>query len=232
MRKRNRVVESNLIMDHLTTNIENFPLELMITQLLNSLLNYTKDIDGFEELYSLYKNFIINPSFNNSLNDNYTSLKLREKSDEEYGLTYFKKGSIKNDDEDILSHIVEANVGKILYIDFWATWCGPCITEFQYSKNIEKKLREKNIVFVYLCVNSSKEEWEDMIYQYKLNGQNFLLNDSQFGLLSDTFQISGIPHYILIGPNGKVANDNAPRPSNEAELLKEIDALLNNLTSH
>jgi thiol-disulfide isomerase/thioredoxin len=118
--------------------------------------------------------------------------------------------------------------GKFVYIDLWATWCGPCRAEIPFLKEVEKKYHDKNIVFMSISIDkqTDMEKWKKMIKEKELGGvQLFADNDWNSKFVQD-FKVTGIPRFILIDPNGKVVNADAPRPSSP-ELASVFDKLLN-----
>jgi thiol-disulfide isomerase/thioredoxin len=105
--------------------------------------------------------------------------------------------------------------GKYIYIDLWATWCGPCKAEIPFLKLIEKEYHGKKISFVSISVDAEKdhEKWKKMVKEKELTGiQLFSKEDKVF---TDAYKLNGIPRFILIDPNGNIVDPNAPRPSDE-----------------
>lgn len=116
--------------------------------------------------------------------------------------------------------------GKYVYIDVWATWCGPCKAEIPSLKKVEKQYHDKNIEFISLSIDVKKDHnlWEQMIKEKELGGvQLFADNDWSSKFIKD-YGINSIPRFILISPEGKIINANAPRPSNK-DLVDLFDEL-------
>ncbi len=122
---------------------------------------------------------------------------------------------------------LESLKGKYVYIDVWATWCGPCRQEIPHLKKIEEKFHGKDIEFVSISVDAMKdhEKWKKFVTDNNLGGiQLFADNDwkSQF---VEEYNIQGIPRFILIDKEGKVVEASAPRPSSPA-LEEQLNSLL------
>jgi thiol-disulfide isomerase/thioredoxin len=118
--------------------------------------------------------------------------------------------------------------GKYVYIDVWATWCGPCRQEIPFLQEIEKKYHGKNISFVSISIDKLKdqEKWRAMVKDKSLGGiQLFADNDWSSKFITD-YKITGIPRFILIDPKGNIVKADAARPSSP-DLVKELDSLLN-----
>ena len=110
--------------------------------------------------------------------------------------------------------------GKYVYIDVWATWCGPCKQQIPFLKEIESEYEHKNIAFVSISTDRANkcDAWKKMIEDYDMGGyQLFAGTDQSF---SAAYQINAIPRFILIDPDGKIVDSNAPRPSDPK--LKEL----------
>lgn len=122
--------------------------------------------------------------------------------------------------------LVKPYKGKVVYIDFWAPWCGPCMSEMPNSKALQQELAGKEVVFLYIGLSCSKKSWENTIKDKGIEGEHYFANDNEGKLLSEKFNISGIPHYVLVDKTGKVADDHATRPSDKVQLLKKINSLL------
>ena len=117
--------------------------------------------------------------------------------------------------------------GKLLYIDVWATWCGPCIREFPALKELVKEYDEKDIEFVSISIDSKNDynKWKKMVAEKNIGGIH--LYDDE-GLSSDfmrAFSVSLIPRFMMIDPQGKSITAKAPRPSSK-EVRKFIDGYL------
>lgn len=116
--------------------------------------------------------------------------------------------------------------GKYVYIDVWATWCGPCKAEIPHLKELEKDLHGKDIQFVSISIDKpkDKEKWEKMVADMELTGiQLFNGNDPKF---ATDYMVKGIPHFILIDKEGKMVKNKCYRPSAKITkdwLLKEIE---------
>lgn len=112
--------------------------------------------------------------------------------------------------------------GKYVYIDCWATWCGPCRYELPYLQKLEQQYKNKNIHFVSISCDQNRKTWENMVKKEKLGGiQLHYDNNKSF---MDFYMIAGIPRFILIDREGKIIQSNATRPSNP-ETQKTIDSL-------
>lgn len=130
------------------------------------------------------------------------------------------------DESDLFDTLLQKNHNKLIYIDVWATWCGPCISEFPRSKELHAQLKGQNISFVYLCIDSEEDKWKAMLAKFQLPGQHYLLSKKQSAFLKSEFQFSGIPYYMLINQQGQVVSSGFDlRPSGNA--IKEmLDKLL------
>lgn len=107
------------------------------------------------------------------------------------------------------------NSDRIKYIDLWASWCGPCREEFQYTAELRKKW-EHAVDFIFISVDKNSHQWATAVSeQAEIFGPlNFLLPiyPGQMNFLNVT--IPEIPRYMIIGPQGKILFKTAPRPSN------------------
>ena len=110
--------------------------------------------------------------------------------------------------------------GKYVYLDIWATWCGPCKAEIPYLKALEKEFHGKNIEFISISVDNvdgrrgSYENWKKMVAEEQLGGiQLFADNDFNSKFIRD-YNINGIPRFILVDPEGNIEAADAMRPSN------------------
>lgn len=129
--------------------------------------------------------------------------------------------------------------GNYVYIDVWATWCGPCKAEIPSLKKVEKQYGGKNIVFVSISADNgrgykaetqeeaaaaAKEGWKAMIAEKGMGGIQLFADKAFRSDFLTAYKINSIPRFILIDPNGNIVDADAPRPSND-KLIKLFNDL-------
>ena len=122
---------------------------------------------------------------------------------------------------------LESLKGKYVYVDVWATWCGPCRQEIPFLQKTEEAYHGKNIEFVSISVDvmKDKEKWNKFVTDKNLGGIQLLADKDWKSDFVQGYKINGIPRFILISPEGKIVNADAPRPSSP-ELVTLLDSLV------
>src|SRR5690606_12151600 len=117
--------------------------------------------------------------------------------------------------------------GKYVYIDMWATWCGPCIREIPSMKQVEEKYHGKNIEFVSISIDAAKdhEKWKKFVTDRQMSGVQLYADKDWSSDFVKAYGVMSIPRFILIDPKGNVVDADAPRPSDPA-LVAKLDSLL------
>jgi thiol-disulfide isomerase/thioredoxin len=125
-----------------------------------------------------------------------------------------------------LESIVKENEGKVVLVDFWASWCKPCRKEMKHVAKLHEKY--KDVVFVYISMDIEKDKWEAA-------AEKEGIKDEKYSYMSATIRkspnlpplnVTAIPRYILFDKEGKLVNMDAPRPSDGKKLAKEIEKYL------
>lgn len=117
--------------------------------------------------------------------------------------------------------------GNIVYIDVWATWCGPCVAEFPYSKKLQEKFKNNDKVkFLFISIDKNKEKWQQTIKENRgKNAIHIWVDGEGFLNLQKRYKIRGVPQFILIDQKGLVVSAKAESTSS-GKIEGEIEKLL------
>lgn len=175
--------------------------------------------DQLEDFYAAYMATSTNKENNDKVTENYNKLKVLAKGNPSPKFVNYENYAGGTTSLDDLK-------GKYIYIDVWATWCGPCKAEIPFLKKVEKQYHGKNIEFVSISIDKAKdhEAWKTMIKEKELGGVQLFADNDWKSAFVEGYLIKGIPKFILLDPAGNIVTANAPRPSN-AKLVELFDDL-------
>lgn len=121
------------------------------------------------------------------------------------------------DHTDIASLIKNRYPGKLVYLDLWATWCGPCRAAHESMPEVAGFFADDNVIFVSIALKSDLKAWTRMTADSPANCHHYIVTDDDAcELIMTTMTMTGFPSYRLISTDGSIADSNPPRPGNSA----------------
>lgn len=183
---------------------------------------FAKQMNGMEPLSEVQKknirSYFHDPSLVNILiNENEKVLKLAAQDKPTIHI-------MKNTSCCVIDSILSKHHGKVIFVDFWATWCMPCCEAMIKSECVKKDFENKEVVFVDITDPSSPPKiWEQRIS--KIRGEHYYVTKNEWTRLCKTYNISGIPHYLIFDKKGVLKTNYCPFMGLE-QMRKWIEKLL------
>lgn len=177
-----------------------------------------KGLNGTEDLRAKYNEMVVSENYRTELNELVAKFELIGKGKPVKSFPYV--------DRDNNPRSLDEFKGKYVYIDIWATWCGPCKAQFPYLKELKKEFKNNNIVFLGFNVDRTKNYFDNFLDKNDLKGEQWWVGYTPE--FSDFWQIQGIPRFLLIDPQGQIVEAHMLRPDNPEKLsayLKELDGI-------
>lgn len=227
--------DRNNLMSHITVIMENMKLSKNILydkfenstetdtiQLFNSLASLDStfydfidsEIVQYPEMsrhleYIKTRNISITKTYINKARRYLDFLEMQKK---EIGATFMDVEGL-----DLEGNVVQVSefYGKLTVLDFWATWCKPCIAEFPELHRLEEKFEGK-VTFVGIGSKCKEEDWRKMALNEGFHN-NIYITKENMDVLSKKYSIQTIPRYIILDANGNILNIDAARPSSGLE---------------
>lgn len=116
--------------------------------------------------------------------------------------------------------------GKVVYLDFWGTWCHPCLMEMPASLDLRKKFAGRDVAFVYISVGDKEDKWQQVLAAEHLTGPASVHLRNVGPEVTTAYQVASYPTYWLIGRDGRIRLTQAPRPSSGAKAVAAIESAL------
>lgn len=126
--------------------------------------------------------------------------------------------------EKLMEAIIDKYKGKVVLVDFWATWCGPCLNAMKEMRPLKEDLKGKDIIFVYITDTSSPIKlWEERANS--IDGEHYYLSAEEWEYISNSLNIDGIPAYLFYDKNGVIKYKTTGYPGTE-KFKEKIEELL------
>ena len=204
--KQNPTFFKILFFDRLNNSLKNNDLSFYDAhkKSIDSIFKNTIYENAIKEKHAFTKNLIENPT-------------LPEKAE----ILSFSS----DDANTFLGEIIKNANGKVIYIDNWATWCGPCKSQFKEATPALKKKFSDNIEFIYICHLSDKKLWKPTISQYKVEGKHYFVTEEQNKILKEKLNITGYPTYNIIDKKGNLIHSGfefRPSIAETSNILSEL----------
>lgn len=195
--------------------------EYMLFRLLADMLQTSiRTIEQFEEYGPVFDHYTVELT-----NDNYKKSLVSAFKEKENWLQVTRKGEAAPDftlqDDKGKTHSLADFRGKVVYLDLWASWCGPCRREIPALREIyEKYKNDDRLVIIGIAVHDKHKDWEKALEEDK---PGWLQLYDAAGIVAKAFQANAIPRYILINKKGNIVDVSAPRPSNRTMLENKLN---------
>lgn len=112
-----------------------------------------------------------------------------------------------NGREETWESVIRKHKGKKIYVDFWASWCAPCVDQFQYKDKLKAKLGDQ-VVFLYLTLSDKEEKWKQAVEKYGVRQNSYMVTNSRSSKFVEEHKIQSIPRYMIVDENGKIIHVN------------------------
>ena len=135
--------------------------------------------------------------------------------------------NLVNDNEFTFEQILSNHEGKVVLVDFWASWCSPCRKEMPFIKGLKSKFNENDFEVIEISIDEDYSAWakaSNMEHIAKEEG-NYIISNWKKSNLYQNYKINTIPRYLLFDNKGKIIDNDAPRPS-DIKLVELIKANL------
>lgn len=142
--------------------------------------------------------------------------------------------TLANTGKRTLHELIKPYKGKVVYLDIWGTWCGPCKKELAYAPELKQRYKGKDVAFVYLDKDEDNRDvyWRKFIKDFSLEGAHYRMNGEDINVIWKELQLAGgqhihaYPTYLIFDREGKIVHTNAERPSSREKLYTQLDKLL------
>jgi len=207
---------NNFFYDKILTEIQNEEIRnITLTRKIINLLS-----TGSTSAEPLFKKYL-----NDCSNSDCKQIVFRYYNDYLKQKNFSKEGlKIKELSGSLFEELKQYN-GKVLYIDFWASWCSPCLANIPFSKELQKKYQDRALQVVFVSIDDNVGNSETAARRLGIRGNLICLNKEQSTEIRKQLEIRGIPHYVLVDKEGIIVSTNAPEP-NSLTIETTINELL------
>lgn len=114
--------------------------------------------------------------------------------------------------------------GKVVYLDFWASWCGPCRKSFPWMNELTEKYNEDEFVVISVNLDAERKAAQKFLAKYPAK---FSITYDPEGVIAEQYQVMGMPSSYLINPQGQIAATHIGfRKKKVAKYQQQIEHLL------
>lgn len=200
----------------------------------NQLPGAAKDFSLFTTLNTAITKMLpvetkyLNAFFSECTNEQYKSVIRVKLEKQKNGVAVEGKDmllSIHGKQTQSIQDVIKEHNGKIIILDFWASWCAPCRAEMPYSKKLLAHYSEKEVIGMYISVDENDAEWKRANEELNLGDKwSYRFAGANLDFINQ-YKIMGVPRYMIVNKNGKIIHEDSPRPS-DPKLKELLDALL------
>ncbi|MGB5983219.1 MAG: TlpA disulfide reductase family protein [Nonlabens sp.] len=219
--KSRRITKFHQVYEDLPKHFEGEKLHIARAVAIITMMNWNEPWDKIKKSYENYVNtYGSDPFIAGFKHENRAKLGIKNKQSQDLFLSTINDSKKQT----TLSEVIKKHKGKSIYVDFWASWCPPCIDNMPASKALETELKNE-VVFIYVSIDMSEEKWKAATDRLKLTEENsfIALNANQSDFIS-SFDIEEIPRYMIYGIDGRLIESNAPPPT-DSLLTKRLRSL-------
>ncbi len=121
---------------------------------------------------------------------------------------------------------VNQNAGKVILVDFWASWCQPCLAVMPQLHRLQAEYKNEALTYLFVSMDQDREKWRKAAWKHRLNGTHLFAKDGFNADLAKLFGVRALPRYMLVDKQGVISVFMAASPAEIDQLRQQINALL------
>lgn len=228
--KRHKTIHSLMIPQALDA-LSGKPLDVFLAQKIYSEFVYTTNLNETDSLLLSVEDRFTSDAFPQFLKDYRSSISVEEVM--ERGKTYQRRklSKLKKGDKAPYFYLVDTAgkphelseyKGQVIYMNFWASWCGPCIKSIPEKNELAETLKDQPVVFINVNIDQEKEVWLKALKKHEISGVHLFPEGNWSQKIREDYRVSAIPHYVLIDQKGNIAENFTEGPHTIEDKLFEL----------